>query len=163
MNSEVFTDRLVQFAECVEIGAVARPRPPQGVDALLVPAPFVHCLRGLSAHQGRVVASPGAPAGAQPELLHVRHAASRLDPYQGLAIGDAGDGAGGAAGAAELGARLDGVCPAGDRVLSRALKVAMQRDKVGRNVCSLVDAPSVEREEVRPLSAQDARRVLEAA
>ncbi len=49
------------------------------------------------------------------------------------------------------------------RVLSRALKVAMQRDKVARNVCTLVDAPTVEREEVRPLSAQDARRVLEAA
>ncbi len=49
------------------------------------------------------------------------------------------------------------------RVLSRALKVAMQRDKVARNVCSLVDAPTVERQEVRPLSAQDARRVLEAA
>jgi len=49
------------------------------------------------------------------------------------------------------------------RVLSRALKVAMQRDKLARNVCTLVDAPSVEREEVRPLSGQDARRVLEAA
>jgi integrase len=49
------------------------------------------------------------------------------------------------------------------RVLSRALKVAMQRDKVARNVCALVDAPSVEREEVRPLSSEDARRVLGAA
>ncbi len=49
------------------------------------------------------------------------------------------------------------------RVLSRALKVAMQRDKVARNVCALVDAPNVEREEVRPLSADEARRVLEAA
>ncbi len=49
------------------------------------------------------------------------------------------------------------------RVLSRALKVAMQRDKVARNVCALVDAPSVERDEVRPLSGQDARCVLEAA
>src|SRR3954451_10261509 len=49
------------------------------------------------------------------------------------------------------------------RVLSRALKVAMQRGKVARNVCTLVDAPSVHREEVRPLSGQDARRVLEAA
>jgi integrase len=48
-------------------------------------------------------------------------------------------------------------------VLSRALKVAMQRDKVARNVCALVDAPSVEREEVRPLSADEARRVLEEA
>ena len=49
------------------------------------------------------------------------------------------------------------------RVLSRALKVAMQRDRVARNVCTLVDAPSVERDEIRPLSAQDARRVLEVA
>jgi integrase len=49
------------------------------------------------------------------------------------------------------------------RVLSRALKVAMQRGKVARNVCALVDAPSVERDEVRPLSGQDTRRVLEAA
>jgi integrase len=49
------------------------------------------------------------------------------------------------------------------RVLSRALKVAMQRDKVGRNVCTLVDAPSVEREEVRPLSGEDARLVQEAS
>ncbi len=49
------------------------------------------------------------------------------------------------------------------RVLSRALKVAMQRGKVARNVCTLVDAPTLEREEVRPLSSQDARRVLEAA
>jgi len=46
------------------------------------------------------------------------------------------------------------------RVLSRALKVAMQRGKVARNVCILVDAPSVQREEVQPLTAQDARRVL---
>lgn len=49
------------------------------------------------------------------------------------------------------------------RVLSRALKVAMQRDKLGRNVCTLVDAPSVEHEEVQPLSGPDARRVLEVA
>jgi integrase len=49
------------------------------------------------------------------------------------------------------------------RVLSRALKVAMQRDKVARNVCTLVDAPTIEREEVRPLTGHDARRVLEAA
>lgn len=49
------------------------------------------------------------------------------------------------------------------RVLSRALKVGMQRDKVARNVCALVDSPTVEREEVRPLSGQDARRVLQAA
>jgi integrase len=49
------------------------------------------------------------------------------------------------------------------RVLSRALKVAMQRGRVARNVCSLVDAPSVEREEVQPLSQDDARKVLAVA
>ncbi len=49
------------------------------------------------------------------------------------------------------------------RVLSRSLKVAMQRGKIARNVCTLVDAPTLEREEVRPLSSQDARRILEAA
>lgn len=49
------------------------------------------------------------------------------------------------------------------RVLSRALKVAVQRGKVARNVCNLVDAPSVAREEIRPLSATEARQVLAAA
>src|SRR3954464_6329744 len=49
------------------------------------------------------------------------------------------------------------------RVLSRALRVAMQRDKVARNVCTLVDAPTVEHEQVRPLSSEGARRVREAA
>jgi integrase len=49
------------------------------------------------------------------------------------------------------------------RILSRALKVAMQRGKVARNVCTLVDAPSVHHEEVKPLPADEARRVLAAA
>ncbi len=49
------------------------------------------------------------------------------------------------------------------RVLSRAVRVAMQRDKVARNVCTLVDAPSVERQEVDPLTGQESRRVLDAA
>ena len=49
------------------------------------------------------------------------------------------------------------------RVLSRAVRVAMQRDKVARNVCTLVDAPSVTRQEVEPLTGQESRRVLEAA
>ncbi len=46
------------------------------------------------------------------------------------------------------------------RILSRALKVAMQRGKVARNVCTLVDAPSLVRTEVDPLSAADARKLL---
>ena len=49
------------------------------------------------------------------------------------------------------------------RVLSRALKVATQRGRVARNVCTLVDAPSVVHVEVQPLTADEARRVLRAA
>lgn len=49
------------------------------------------------------------------------------------------------------------------RILSRALKVAMQRGKVARNVCMLVDAPSLVRAEVDPLTASEARRLLDAA
>jgi integrase len=49
------------------------------------------------------------------------------------------------------------------RILSRALKVAMQRGKVARNVCTLVDAPSLDRREVLPLTSQDARKILDAA
>jgi integrase len=49
------------------------------------------------------------------------------------------------------------------RVLSRALKVAMQRGRVARNVCGLVDAPSVTHSEVKPLTPAEARHVLRAA
>ena len=49
------------------------------------------------------------------------------------------------------------------RILSRALKVAMQRGKIARNVCSLVDAPSLRREEVVPFSTAEARTPLAAA
>lgn len=49
------------------------------------------------------------------------------------------------------------------RILSRALKVAMQRGKVTRNVCTLVDAPSLVRSEVQPLTAREARCLLDAA
>ncbi len=49
------------------------------------------------------------------------------------------------------------------RILSRALKVATQRGRVARNVCTLVDAPSAIRSEVEPLSAEDARALLDAA
>ena len=69
----------------------------------------------------------------------------------------------------ELYARLlaGGLAPATvlqcHRVLSRALKVARQRDKVARNVCTLVDAPTVERTEVQPLTGEEARRALAAA
>jgi integrase len=49
------------------------------------------------------------------------------------------------------------------RILSRALKVAMQRGKIARNVCSLVDAPSLRRDEVVPFSTEEARALLAAA
>lgn len=49
------------------------------------------------------------------------------------------------------------------RILSRALKVAVQRGKLARNPCSLVDAPSAVRAEVDPLDPADARKVLAAA
>jgi integrase len=49
------------------------------------------------------------------------------------------------------------------RVLSKALKVAVQRGKITRNVAALVDAPSVEHHEVEPLTAGETRRVLAAA
>jgi integrase len=46
------------------------------------------------------------------------------------------------------------------RILSRALKVAMQRGRVMRNVCTLVDAPSAPRTEIAPLTKVEARRLL---
>ncbi|MEP6760480.1 MAG: site-specific integrase [Sporichthyaceae bacterium] len=46
------------------------------------------------------------------------------------------------------------------RLLSRALKIAMQRGRIGRNVCSLVDAPSLTHHEIEPLSVEEARRIL---
>jgi integrase len=49
------------------------------------------------------------------------------------------------------------------RVLSRALKVAVQRGRAGRNAASLVDPPSVARREIQPLTADEARRLLSVA
>jgi integrase len=46
------------------------------------------------------------------------------------------------------------------RILSRALKVAVQRGRIARNVAQLVDAPSVQRVEVEPLTATEARALL---
>lgn len=46
------------------------------------------------------------------------------------------------------------------RILSRALKVAMQRGKVAQNVCTLVDAPSLISREIRPLTTVEARTLL---
>jgi integrase len=49
------------------------------------------------------------------------------------------------------------------RVISRALKVALQRGRVARNVATLVDAPTPRREEAQPLTAAEAKRLLYAA
>ena len=49
------------------------------------------------------------------------------------------------------------------RVLSRALEVAHRRDKVGRNVAKLIDAPSAGDGEIKPLTQEEARRILAAA
>ena len=46
------------------------------------------------------------------------------------------------------------------RILSRALKVAMQRGYVTRNVATLVDAPSASYDEIEPLSLGDALRIV---
>ena len=49
------------------------------------------------------------------------------------------------------------------RVLSRALRVAMQRGKIARNVATLVDPPAVKRPTTAlPLTVDEARRVLQA-
>lgn len=50
------------------------------------------------------------------------------------------------------------------RILSRALKVAMQRGRVARNVATLVDPPAVKRPDTAlPLTVEEARQVLTAA
>lgn len=48
-------------------------------------------------------------------------------------------------------------------ILSRALKVAMQRGYVDRNVCQLIDAPSIDTGDMPVLSKEQARKVVEAA
>ena len=49
------------------------------------------------------------------------------------------------------------------RIISRALKIAHRRGRVGRNVATLVDAPQPDRHEIQPLTAIEARRILAAA
>lgn len=46
------------------------------------------------------------------------------------------------------------------RIISRALKVAMQREVVTRNVATLVDAPTAIETEIEPFSQDEARAVL---
>jgi integrase len=49
------------------------------------------------------------------------------------------------------------------RILSRALTIAMRRDKVGRNIATLIDAPGSGDVEIEPLTQAEARRLLAAA
>jgi integrase len=49
------------------------------------------------------------------------------------------------------------------RVISRALKIAMQRGRVARNVATLVAAPTLQRTEVVPFDAAEARKILSVA
>jgi hypothetical protein len=49
------------------------------------------------------------------------------------------------------------------RILSRALKIAWKRGKVGSNAASLVDAPVGEDVDIEPLTRDEARRILAAA
>ncbi|MEV4018444.1 tyrosine-type recombinase/integrase [Nonomuraea angiospora] len=49
------------------------------------------------------------------------------------------------------------------RILSRALKIAVRREKIARNVCTLIDAPTTEDVEIEPLDADEARDVLDVA
>jgi integrase len=49
------------------------------------------------------------------------------------------------------------------RILSRALKVAVQRGYISRNVAALVDAPSVQPREIQPLTLNEAQRIVRLA
>jgi len=49
------------------------------------------------------------------------------------------------------------------RILSRALTVAMRRDKVGRNVAQLVEPPAPADPDIEPFSREEARAIIAAA
>lgn len=49
------------------------------------------------------------------------------------------------------------------RILSRALRIAMRRGRISRNVATLLDAPSVASHEIEPLTRAEARRILDVA
>lgn len=49
------------------------------------------------------------------------------------------------------------------RILSRALRIAMRRGRVARNVATLVEPPTVEEAETDVLTREEARRVLDVA
>jgi integrase len=49
------------------------------------------------------------------------------------------------------------------RILSRALKIAVRRGQVGRNVAGLVESPGAGEIEIKPLTQDEARRLLDLA
>ena len=61
----------------------------------------------------------------------------------------------------------DGLAPATvlqiHRILSRALKIAVQRGYISRNVATLVDAPSAQPREIQPLTLDEAQRIVRLA
>src|SRR5215468_12443383 len=49
------------------------------------------------------------------------------------------------------------------RILSRALRIAVRRGQITRNVVTLVDAPAAASHEIEPLTREEARRILTVA
>jgi integrase len=49
------------------------------------------------------------------------------------------------------------------RILSRALRIAVRRGRITRNVAALIDAPSAAPHEIEPLTREEARRILDVA
>jgi integrase len=49
------------------------------------------------------------------------------------------------------------------RILSRAIKIAIRRNKVTKNVATLIDAPVANDPDLEPLTRNEARKILEAA
>ncbi|MGW0589808.1 hypothetical protein [Streptosporangium sp. NPDC002607] len=49
------------------------------------------------------------------------------------------------------------------RILSRALTIAVRRNKFTRNVAPLVEAPSAASTKIEPLSREEARNILDVA
>ncbi|WP_283139821.1 tyrosine-type recombinase/integrase [Rhizohabitans arisaemae] len=47
------------------------------------------------------------------------------------------------------------------RILSRALKIAVRRELIARNVCGMIDAPPGEESEIEPLSRDEAQDILD--
>ncbi len=47
------------------------------------------------------------------------------------------------------------------RILSRALKIAVRRELIARNVCGMIDAPTGEDNEIEPLDSEEARAILD--